>query len=67
MQDVGYGVRRLWKNPAITLAAVFALGALSSVARGRTMRAVALCAGACWSKETAVVFAGVAGLVLDSV
>ena len=25
MQDVGYGVRRLWKNPAITLAAVFAL------------------------------------------
>ncbi len=25
MQDVGYGLRRLWKNPAITLAAVFAL------------------------------------------
>jgi putative ABC transport system permease protein len=25
MQDVGYGLRRLWKNPAITLASVFAL------------------------------------------
>jgi putative ABC transport system permease protein len=24
-QDIGYGIRRLWKNPAITLAAVFAL------------------------------------------
>jgi putative ABC transport system permease protein len=24
-QDVGYGLRRLWKNPGITLAAVFAL------------------------------------------
>jgi putative ABC transport system permease protein len=24
-QDLGYGIRRLWKNPAITLAAVFAL------------------------------------------
>ncbi len=25
IQDVSYGIRRLWKNPAITLAAVFAL------------------------------------------
>ena len=46
------------------LAAVFALGALSSVARRRTLRAVALCAGACWSKETAVVLPLLAAVVL---
>ena len=46
------------------LAAVFVLGALSAVVRGRTGQAVALAAGACWSKETAVVLPLLAAVVL---
>ena len=46
------------------LAAVFTLGALVAVVRGRTARAIALGAGACWSKETAVVLPLLAAVVL---
>ena len=46
------------------LAAVFVLGALAAVARGRTWQAVALGAGACWSKETAIVLPLLAAVVL---
>jgi len=46
------------------LAAVFTLGALVALGRGRSGRAVALCAGACWSKETAVVLPLLAAVVL---
>jgi len=46
------------------LAAVFVLGALAATVRGRTGLAVALGAGACWSKETAVVLPLLAVVVL---
>lgn len=46
------------------LATVFVLGALAAVVRGRTWQSVALTAGACWSKETAVVLPLLAAVVL---
>jgi hypothetical protein len=46
------------------LAAVFMLGVLAAIVRGRTWQAVALGAGACWSKETAVVLPLLAAVVL---
>lgn len=46
------------------LATVFVLAALGEVVRGRTWRAALLAAGACWSKETAVVLPLLAAVVL---
>ena len=46
------------------LAAVFMLAALAAVVRDRTWQAVALGAGACWSKETAIVLPLLAAVVL---
>ena len=47
------------------LAAVFGLAALGAMVRGQTGRALALCAGACWSKETAVVLPLLAAVALS--
>lgn len=46
------------------LAAVFGLAALAAIVRGQTWRAALLCAGACWSKETAVVLPLLAAVAL---
>ena len=46
------------------LAAVFGLAALAAIVRGRSWQAAALCAGACWSKETAVVLPVLAAVTL---